>query len=143
MTYTTAHNPVLTTRETVGTGTEIHPSDQRSRSTLLMAALDQQVQDPRVRMALAYSQDLITEPALSLGQLQEAFSFIHPGGRVSCRTIQRWAKDKGLPYGRNRSNDRRVYFLSACLQWYRQTFPVASIAEEASRQARLTLLPVR
>ncbi len=111
------------------------PPKDLPRKALLLAAINHQVLDPKVRLALEYSLEKIPEPPLSLGQIQEALTLIHPGGRPCARTIQRWVKERGFPYCRNQTNDRRIYFLSSCLDWYRATFPSISIAERAAQAA--------
>ena len=106
----------------------------------ILAMINTQVMDPRVRLALEYCQDQIPEPPLSLCQIQEALALIRPGGRPCARTIQRWVKDKGFPCFFDEISDRRVYHLSACLEWFKEHSPTVSIAQAATEAAHRALL---
>lgn len=48
------------------------------------------IEDPRVILALEYCRDQITEPPLNLAQIRQAIGVIRPGGIPCARTIQRW-----------------------------------------------------
>jgi hypothetical protein len=99
-----------------------------------------EIRDPRVRMALAYCEEMIGEPPLGLGQLQEAIGCFRPAGRPCYRTIQRWVKDKGMPWSMDTSSNQRIYFLSRILAWYQRTFPYAHVVEEDEARTRESIM---
>ena len=107
----------------------------------LVAGLVDQVSDPRVRLALVYCQDQLQEPSLGLAQIQEALAVFRPNGRPPCcRTVQRWVEERGLPCSTDGTNNRRIYFLSQVLAWWKENFRTKSIGEDAMDRARERLL---
>lgn len=111
-----------------------------TRQARLLAAVIERVPDPRAQMALIYCGDQITEPPLNLREIRECLGASIRTKIPCCRTIQRWVKKCGMPYSRDISNDRRIYFLSKVFSWYQETFPCTSVVEEAEERARKSYL---
>ena len=99
-----------------------------------------EIDDPRVLLALELCKDQIKEPPLGLSQIRKAMGVLRPNGAPCNRTVQRWVREKGMPWALDSASNQRVYFFSKCLNWYQRTFPTESGLEDAEACARDTIL---
>ncbi len=104
-------------------------------ASLIFKYLVSGTQDPHIALAMELCRDQITEPPLSLRQLQEILALLRPGRRPCARTIQRWVREKGFPCSIDKISERRVYHLSACLEWLNEHSCAVSIAKSATDAA--------
>ena len=102
---------------------------------LLLARLSTGIDDPRILLAMEICQSQLSEPPLSLRQLQEVLALLRPGRRPCARTIQRWVKEKGFPCSFDEISEKRVYHLSACLEWLNHHSISISIVQSATDAA--------
>lgn len=93
------------------------------------------IEDPRIALAMELCRDQLTEPPLSLRQLREVLALLRTGRRPCARTIQRWVKEKGFPCSFDEISEKRVYHLSACLEWLNEHSSAVSIAQSATDAA--------
>lgn len=89
---------------------------------------------PKVQLALAFCKVVAPEPYLDRKDLRTALEMLLPG-KPSFRTIERWC-ERGLPFGRDPLNGRRVYLLSEVMAWYRSSVSFGSPAAEGKAVAR-------
>lgn len=87
-----------------------------------------------VELALQHCFEGGVEPFLDRSGLREALGHILPR-RPSYRTLERWAH-RGLPYGRDPLNGRRIYLLSAVVTWFYGAMSIGSPAAEGRSAAR-------
>lgn len=87
-----------------------------------------------VRLALSQGGLANKEPFLDRSGLRAALALLLPK-RPSFRTIERWC-ERGLPYGRDPLNGRRVYLLSQVMAWYIRSIAHGSPATEGTAQGR-------
>lgn len=94
--------------------------------------------EAHVKEAFDSLKEGMPEPLLDRSQLCEGLARVLPR-RPSFRTLERWVL-RGLPYGRDPLNGRRVYRLSEALGWYLSQLDMGSPAADGRAEARKCLV---